>query len=430
MKHISLYLKTALLAVISVNFCYSSAAQRAKPIQLRPIALKKALLVPKSQNKAIKPIIRPTVSPMIRPIVSPKLPIMNKQLQRPIMGQNRAQLPVIKATKPNKALAKPAPAQRILGKGAQQKTAPKIIIKKVTPTAKPKAKPAVIKSVEKPVKKVADFNCIICTDDKELRDVRFLECDHGFCADCLTTIVDGAIKEQRTTTLRCPDCSKPLSDNDIRQISPARLERINEIRLKEFFDKNPNTKQCPTTDCSHRFINDDDQPHTMQCPQCNQSYCAQCLIQHDASVTCAQAQFNLQVKQALKNTKIKDKETYEWLATNTKACPNCKKRIEKNNGCNHMHCRQCDHHFCWLCLGPYQYQDHVCKAMHGDLPAVITEPAVRTHLPVKKVAIKISTRIALNGKTPQLKKAPRLVIRKAMPTLAQQPLSHTIVRHR
>jgi hypothetical protein len=70
---------------------------------------------------------------MIRPIVSPKLPIMNKQLQRPIMGQNRAQLPVIKATKPNKALAKPAPAQRILGKGAQpQKTAPKIIIKSLS----------------------------------------------------------------------------------------------------------------------------------------------------------------------------------------------------------------------------------------------------------------------------------------------------------
>jgi ariadne-1 len=41
---------------------------------------------------------------------------------------------------------------------------------------------------------------------------------------------------------------------------------------------------------------------------------------------------------------------------NTKPCPNCKKPIEKNQGCNHIQCRSCQHDFCWLCLG--LWKDH------------------------------------------------------------------------
>jgi hypothetical protein len=36
--------------------------------------------------------------------------------------------------------------------------------------------------------------------------------------------------------------------------------------------------------------------------------------------------------------------------TEIKNCPNCNVVIEKNMGCRHMVCFNCDTNFCWMCL--------------------------------------------------------------------------------
>ncbi|KHJ98692.1 IBR domain protein [Oesophagostomum dentatum] len=38
-----------------------------------------------------------------------------------------------------------------------------------------------------------------------------------------------------------------------------------------------------------------------------------------------------------------------WIDGNSKPCPRCRVNIEKNEGCNKMHCTKCDVMFCWLC---------------------------------------------------------------------------------
>ncbi|KAH8065522.1 hypothetical protein JL720_12755 [Aureococcus anophagefferens] len=51
-----------------------------------------------------------------------------------------------------------------------------------------------------------------------------------------------------------------------------------------------------------------------------------------------------------------ESETANWILANTKRCPKCQTRIEKNQGCNHMNCSQCKYEFCWMCMG--DWADH------------------------------------------------------------------------
>jgi ariadne-1 len=73
----------------------------------------------------------------------------------------------------------------------------------------------------------------------------------------------------------------------------------------------------------------------------------------------------------------------KWIAENTKPCPRCHLRIEKNGGCNHMTCHTqtgggCRYEFCWIC--GHEWNSHLgngyqCNkftdfdtAKPGDLP--------------------------------------------------------------
>lgn len=54
------------------------------------------------------------------------------------------------------------------------------------------------------------------------------------------------------------------------------------------------------------------------------------------------------------NNKAGDSDlTAMYIRANTKKCPRCSLEIIKDEGCQHMKCTQCAHHFCWLCLGDY-----------------------------------------------------------------------------
>jgi len=45
-----------------------------------------------------------------------------------------------------------------------------------------------------------------------------------------------------------------------------------------------------------------------------------------------------------------DSETLNWITVNTKLCPKCGKKVNKDGGCNLVSC-VCGQNFCWLCGG-------------------------------------------------------------------------------
>lgn len=56
---------------------------------------------------------------------------------------------------------------------------------------------------------------------------------------------------------------------------------------------------------------------------------------------------------------MKEKDPNEILIKmTTQKCPNCPTLIEKNDGCNHMTCKQCKHEFCFICLKKWYCSEH------------------------------------------------------------------------
>ena len=89
---------------------------------------------------------------------------------------------------------------------------------------------------------------------------------------------------------------------------------------------------------------------TLECQRvrctCNNPFCFRCGSEAHDPCTCQQLQtWNLKCQD--------ESETANWILANTKKCPECMTRIEKNQGCNHMTCKICKFEFCWICNGSW-----------------------------------------------------------------------------
>jgi len=206
-----------------------------------------------------------------------------------------------------------------------------------------------------PASSLPEIKCLICYEDT--RAYSALTCGHKYCNVCYTTFLSHKIKDEGHACLyttcphdKCPVMiterlvnSLPLSQEQRGQYSKAgRLER-------SYVDDNPNIKWCTAPDCS-LALRAQRGTFGVKC-SCGNRFCFSCGQEDHTPCSCAELQ-----KWVLKCKD--DSETYNWLVSNTKACPKCATSIEKNGGCNHMTCKNtsCKYEFCWVCLGAWK--DH------------------------------------------------------------------------
>jgi ariadne-1 len=191
------------------------------------------------------------------------------------------------------------------------------------------------------------FKCRICHDEEaDLSDSFTLGCNHHFCKDCYGNYLRAAVSDGPTcVSTHCPEhkCKQTVTKSVFHSFltDPDERDKYDGYFLRNFIEKSKNMKYCPAPRCERVAIGSG--ITTVKC-SCSFTFCFKC--GEEAHDPCSCAQLTEWTDKCMNES-----ETANWILANTRKCPSCTTRIEKNQGCNHMTCKVCKHEFCWICMG-------------------------------------------------------------------------------
>jgi IBR domain, a half RING-finger domain len=189
-----------------------------------------------------------------------------------------------------------------------------------------------------------DQDCTICWNEAE--NPLLTSCSHHYCLQCFEDLCMSAVSGEKDPSIYCQGemgkCGKVFGLHEIQDhLSSAAFEGILEASFASYIRRHPqHFRYCPTPDCGYVYRPSiTASQHT--CTKCLEVICVACHERHGA-MTCAEYRdLNLGGYEAFRKYK-KEK--------GIKDCPKCTTPIEKVEGCNHMTCRGCGSHICWVCL--------------------------------------------------------------------------------
>ena len=194
-------------------------------------------------------------------------------------------------------------------------------------------------------------SCGICYSRMTEKDA--LQCGHTFCGRCWKDFLEAMVVQGSIClVLKCPrySCTLIVPESMFEKyLEVSHLTLYVRFKCEHFVLFSKGFRWCPAPGCS--FISEFPSlgVHEIHC-KCGYVYCFACGEEAHRPTLC-----RLMRDWQAKNSA--ESENVRWILANTKQCPNCRKPIEKNQGCNHMTCRKevagCGHEFCWMCLGPW-----------------------------------------------------------------------------
>ncbi|TGO52663.1 hypothetical protein BCON_0137g00250 [Botryotinia convoluta] len=219
--------------------------------------------------------------------------------------------------------------------------------------------------------------CSICAEDLVLANFPHYisdECTHDptCCSSCLSRSIGVQIESKEWDQIRCPECAVLLSFDNVKFFaSEADFIRYDKNSLSSCIRSDPNFTNCLGPGCNDGQIHEggDDQP-IMTCGTCSFKTCFTHKMPWHTDLTCEG--YDDQSRNRLRQ----EEASQDLMDKVTKRCPNCQVRIEKNEGCDHMTCRSCEHEFCWVCFVDYRLIRSIGNAAHlstchyftGNLP--------------------------------------------------------------
>lgn len=199
----------------------------------------------------------------------------------------------------------------------------------------------------KDMAEMKEYECEICFTSNGLEGIAILDkCGHFYCLECMRHFLDANVKD-RKLVIKCPSdgCKTKLLHNDIRMIGTVEtFELYERYLLENTLGRDKHCKFCPRPGCGMAMYQIGDNP-MLTCPKCEVKFCFNCNTSDwHTGVTCKN------FKKWKKENGDADALFEKWKSKkkkNVKKCPRCKVDIQKNGGCNHMHCSNCNHNFNW-----------------------------------------------------------------------------------
>lgn len=254
----------------------------------------------------------------------------------------------------------------------------------------------------------SSFACGICLETRKGKAcARLAGCGHVFCSDCLTSYLSMLVDEGfHRQARRCPDpdCVKMWGEQEklgeigdiaatdgtpvrglITQtelesvLTAAQLQRLDSLSIKARMEADPSLSYCPREGCQSAVVrssSDEGSGHWerfRECHKCSFAFCAWCSRSWHGPTPCPvsfqaglikqylaldpespaylqmQKKFGKKTLDTLVKNYLEEQETKQWLQDYTTPCPTCGISIEKSYGCNHMTCKSCLTHYCYLC---------------------------------------------------------------------------------
>ena len=214
--------------------------------------------------------------------------------------------------------------------------------------------------------------CPICTD--EISHAEQLGCGHSYCSGCLRHYLESA-PNTKTFPLACIGdegaCKVPISIPEIRRfLQPQVFQALVEVAFRSYLDQHAQElKFCTTPDCQQIYRHNPNTRKILQCPSCFSTICSACDEEAHEGMTCEERRLH-------KDPGEQERLFNVWANEHgTKQCPDCRRMIEKSEGCNHITC-PCGAHFCWKCgksfsaatIYPHMTTEH--GGMHDEAPVL------------------------------------------------------------
>uniref|UniRef100_A0A8C2Z995 RBR-type E3 ubiquitin transferase n=1 Tax=Cyclopterus lumpus TaxID=8103 RepID=A0A8C2Z995_CYCLU len=214
------------------------------------------------------------------------------------------------------------------------------------------------------------FDCGVCFVGLLGSDcVQLPECGHIFCKVCLTKFCTLQITEGNIKAVSCPeaDCSATPTPSQVKCLVGEELfSRYDRLLLQSTLDHMADVVYCPRRVCGSAVIVEKSSA-AAQCSVCSFAFCvayvhlkrcSDCASEGLSALWDDYASGSKQRQRLLESrygrstmrATVEECLSEDWMAFNSKNCPHCFWKIQKNGGCNMMTCSQCGQLFCWSCL--------------------------------------------------------------------------------